>query len=94
MRTIWKAILDLQDVQNHGGHAICKTEMPMGSKVIMVKEQFDNICVWYQCDSLNKKEVRSFEIVGTGHECPRHGDYLGSAVLQGGNYVFHIFEVV
>jgi len=86
-RTIWKAVLQPADVQ--------QIEVPFGAELLCAREQFEQICVWFRCDPTAEKELRSIAIVGTGHDAPgNEGRYLGTASLQGGALMFHVFERV
>jgi hypothetical protein len=86
MKTIWKFVLDPEDLE---------VSMPAGAQILTVREQgVDRICAWALVDpNEGKKELRSFNVYGTGHVvegCP--GRYLGAAMLNGGSLVLHVFE--
>jgi hypothetical protein len=53
--------------------------------------QHDQITVWAEVNTLNRECMRTLYIVGTGHKAPDHCDYVGSALMDGGRYVFHIY---
>jgi hypothetical protein len=85
MTTIWKATLQPLDMQS--------IMVPAGAEILCAREQFDRICIWYRCDPSAQLSPRNITVVGTGH--PSHnidGRYLGTAMLGGGQLVFHIFE--
>ena len=83
--TIWKATLKLADVQT--------IDVPEGAELLCAREQFEKICVWFRCDPSARKTQREIAIVGTGHPAPgNEGRYLGTASLQGGTLMFHVFE--
>lgn len=86
MLTIWKTALKLTDQQ--------EVLIPRGAEILCAREQFGAICIWFRCDSQAPKEPRHIAICGTGHPAPLQGEsrYLGTAVLDGGTYIFHIFE--
>lgn len=70
-------------------------QMPKGAEVLTVREQSEDICLWALVDPAAEKETRQFHSFGTGHkvdDLPMK--YVGSAHLQGGALVFHVFEVV
>ena len=81
--TIWKANLQPQDLQ-----AIM---VPEGAEFLCAREQFEHICVWYRCDPQAKLVEQRLAIVGTGYPDPEDGRYLGTASLQGGQLMFHVF---
>lgn len=83
IRTIWKAALEAADVQ--------EIQVPVGAEFLCAREQYERICVWFKCDPAAPKEWRKIAIVGTGHPAPADGRYLGTASLQGGNLMFHVF---
>lgn len=86
-RTIWKAVLQPTDAQ--------QIEVPAGAELLCAREQFEKICVWFRCDPAAPKEKRDIAIVGTGHAAPNgEGRYIGTASLQGGALMFHVFERV
>lgn len=83
--TIWKATLQPADIQ--------EIMVPFGAEMLCAREQFEHICVWYKCDPGNRLVPRRIAIVGTGNPAPEDdGRYLGSASLQGGQLIFHVFE--
>lgn len=84
MKTIWKATLKATDVQ--------AIEVPAGAELLCAREQHDLICVWFRCDPDQPKEQRPIAIVGTGHNAPDDGRYLGTASIYGGSLMFHVFE--
>lgn len=86
MRTIWKVVLKPTDVQH--------IEVPMGAELLYAREQFQNICIWYRCDPSQPKESRLIAICGTGHPAPDdEGKYIGTASLQGGALMLHVFAL-
>lgn len=84
MQTVWKAVLKPIEVQG--------IEVPKGAKMLSAHSQQEQICVWFLCDSEAPRETRTIAIVGTGHEAPTDGVFLGTAQLQGGVLQFHVFE--
>lgn len=84
--TIWKAILNPADLQT--------IDVPIGSEFLFAREQFEQICVWYRCDPNAAKRPVKIAICGTGHTAPEreNGKYLGTACLQGGALMFHVFQ--
>lgn len=84
--TIWKFIL---------AGAVNDVEMPNGARVIEVHEQHGQICVWAWVDPAARRVTRRLVVVGTGHAAPENeleAAYVGSAHLQGGAFVFHVFD--
>ena len=91
MKTIWKySILS----GNRDGVSV-ELLMKRGAKILYVAEQDGDICLWAMVDVEEEDVKRYFDVVGTGrkiHEGVKH-EYVGSAQVMGGKYVFHIFEV-
>lgn len=87
MRTIWKYELEVTRRQD--------IEMPKGSVILSLHVQGGIPCIWVECDPDAEKELRSFEIKGTGHAIEQgvNRRYIGSFQLRGGNYVGHLFEL-
>lgn len=83
-RTIWKALVGPEDE-----HEI---SVPIGAEMLCAREQGDDVCVWFRCDPHAQKERRIIYVIGTGHPCPPHARYLGTASLQSGALMFHVFE--
>lgn len=83
---VWK--YPLADVVND-------VEMPAGAAVLMVAEQHGKICLWAKVSPDAERVIRRFQVVGTGHaELGGTETYLGSALVNNGNFVFHVFEAV
>lgn len=83
MKTTWKFTLQPE----------CSIEMPVGSEILSVREQKETICLWALVDPSAPKETRRFVAFGTGHDIPDESlSFVGTAHLQGGALVFHIFE--
>jgi hypothetical protein len=83
--TVWKAALRPVEVQD--------IDVPAGAELLCAREQGNDICVWFRCDPNAASKKRRVAVVGTGHAAPSEGRYLGSALLGGGAFVFHVFEV-
>lgn len=84
-KTVWKATLKPANVQ--------PVQVPRGAEFLCAREQHEQICVWFRCDPAQPMEARDIAIVGTGNGAPdADGRYLGTASLQGGALMFHVFE--
>lgn len=86
MFTVWKAILKPTDIQD--------IEVPENAELLTVREQFEQICIWYKCNPDNPMTTRRIAIVGTGHAAPEGARYVGTGFLHGGQLVLHVFERV
>lgn len=84
MKTVWKYKLDSRSV----------LAMPMGSQILTVHEQEGKVCLWALVEPDMEYETRKFVIIGTGQalsEKPYR--YIGTTYLEGGAFVFHVFEI-
>jgi len=67
--------------------------MPEGAEILCAREQHEEVCIWFKCDPNKPPVPRKIIVIGTGHQHPEiDGRYLGTASLQGGTYMFHVFE--
>jgi len=70
-------------------------EMPRGAQILSAQAQHGELCIWAAVDPSQPTETRHFNVVGTG--CPfnmEHQRYIGTAQLEGGFLVLHVFEAV
>ena len=85
MDTIWKFELEIIDEQ--------MVEMPEGAIILAVQAQYDKPWLWARVNPHAKPTQRKIMTHGTGHEVPETtGSHLGTYQIQGGRYVFHVFE--
>lgn len=85
MTTIWKNELSLHSVQD--------ISIPENAELLSAREQgLNKVCVWFRCDPNAKLKARRIVLIPTGGEAPTDGKYLGTAHLQGGVFVLHVFE--
>jgi len=80
---IWKTTLEPKHRQ--------VVSLPKGANILCVGNQNELICLWFQCDPV-QGEDRVIVIVGTGHEINFDGKYIGTCFMQGGMFVYHVFE--
>lgn len=88
MYSIYKYPLNLTDEQI--------VSMPVGSKILSVQVQREQICLWAQVDTSpsGPAELRSIQIIGTGHPVEDFSASHFIGTVQLGRLVFHIFENV
>ncbi len=67
-------------------------EMPRGAEVLTAQVQHGVVCLWARVDTRMPMELRRFVIIGTGHD-GADGKYVGTVQMDGGDFVFHVFEV-
>ncbi len=70
--------------------------LPVGSQILCVKTQGDQVCIWAKVDPDETQfTMRSFLIVGTGHDIPKASiQYLDNVLLLKDNLVLHVFEIM
>ena len=68
--------------------------MPLESEILTVQVIQEEAFVWALVNPESLDTVRTFRIVGTGHEFEDSGQckYIGTFQLRGGALVFHVFE--
>ena len=67
-------------------------DLPVGSSVLKIDQQRDEIKMWVLKPNGENKERRIFRVYTPGMDVPMGLDYLGSALLENGTFVFHVFE--
>lgn len=84
MKTIWKYKVD----------AVSEIQIPAGSKVVNVSGQHGEVCIWAEVSqSASNVELRKFRVIGTGQTIQSDAEYVGTAMLHNGDYVFHVYEI-
>ena len=82
---IWKFELPLEgDI---------KIKMPIDTEMLCVQLQRGTPCLWVECDSESPRVHWNFAWVGTGHETPEIGIYVGTVQLTGGDLVLHLYDM-
>lgn len=84
---VWKQELALVDTQD--------VVVPMHAEFLCACEQHNTICIWFRFEEGYEKHptTRTIKIVGTGNPGPSaEGRYLGTASLNEGRFMFHVFE--
>ena len=88
-RTIWKF-----PINPYSNYSIM---MPVGAKVLTIKTQHGQPCIWAMVDPEAPLEERFFYIHGTGvlfADCLEDSkSYLGTFFLEEESLVFHVFEI-
>jgi hypothetical protein len=66
--------------------------LPVESNVLHIGEQGGGLFMWCEISLDGANALRTFDVVGTGHDFDPGGKYLGSAVM-GSGLVWHAYEV-
>ena len=83
MTTIWKYTIT---------PSVLFYSMPEGSKILIAKEQNNEVCLWAEVDPNRPVEMRKIMIYGTGHPIPQEPqEYVGTAHLHNGALVLHVY---
>lgn len=86
MKAVWKYEFSFDDQQSH--------LMPRDAEILFFGNQNEMPCLWVRVEldpRAEDKTLRTFIIRGTGHP-DADGKYIGTALFNGGNLVFHCFE--
>ena len=72
--------------------------MPVNAEILTIQMQDNGATIWAIVDNEKQKELRYFEVFGTGHLMPILDDteyrvYTGTIQMYGGDLVFHFFEL-
>lgn len=84
MKTIWKFQLGLTANQT--------LMMPKDAKILCAQTQNDIPQLWALVESDNTEEERFIEIYGTGHKVLEKRKYISTIQLEGGSFIYHVFE--
>ncbi len=71
-----------------------KIEGRVGMRYASVQNQRGEVTIWFLADVDAPRETRHLRCFVTGYEeTPGFDAYIGTAQLDGGDYVVHVFEV-
>lgn len=83
MKTIHKYVLS---------DAVNSVSTYEGARFLHADNQREQITVWAEVHTLARECMRTLHVVGTGGEVPIGARYVGSALMVGGDFVFHVYE--
>ncbi len=66
--------------------------MKAGARVVAVDNQHEHVTLWAETDDEAEPATLIFYVVGTGWDVPSNCDHRGTAILLGGQYVWHVYE--
>lgn len=86
MRTVWKYEIPM--------HGVAQFELliPVPAKVVHVEMQGITPTMWIELNPESPSFPKHFSIVGTGHQIPVNAAHVGSWQMEGGRFVFHLYE--
>lgn len=68
--------------------------MPKGAKILSLQMNNKMPCIWAIVNPNAEKEVRKFNIYGTGHNITEDDlKYIGTFQMHNDMLVFHLFEI-
>ena len=71
----------------------CEVQMPRDAQILTMELQHGTPCIWARVDPTQEMVTRTFVMYGTGHPINDGAlEYVGTFQLEGGNFVFHVFE--
>ncbi len=69
--------------------------MPSGANILCAQVQNETLCLWASVDPKEKSiDIHTIRIIGTGHPAPDLDElhYIGTAQMNDGSLVWHVFE--
>jgi hypothetical protein len=70
-----------------------EVEMPPGAKLLHVAEQRNRPTLWAACDPMTPATMRRMvRVVMTGEPEPADAQYVGTVILEGGDFVVHVYD--
>lgn len=67
--------------------------MPIGAKILTVQVQHKTPCLWVEVDTSKVTKLVTIYTHGAGHEVHEMASkYIGTYQLQGGTFVFHVYQ--
>lgn len=92
MRTVWKFPVPVNVLS---ASFTTMHSIPDGAKLLHVREQGDNLVMWFEVDPEAPPLRRGFQLHGTGHPTIRPGlEYVGTGIFANGELVLHLYEAV
>ena len=86
-KAIWKYPLKVEAQQS--------IEMPIGAEILCVQMQGEQPFLWAKVTPNGWPIKKTIVIHPTGHEFEEYpGRYIGTFQMQGGLYVWHVYEAI
>lgn len=84
MRTIYKQKLEVIGYQ--------EIKVPTGSTPLHIGTQFNDVCIWYECDPTGDLVPMKIHCFGTGHKIgPEVLVYISTVKLHDDSLVLHFY---
>lgn len=62
-----------------------------GAEFIHAANQYEQITVWAEVNTLERECLVKLHVVGTGGQVPPDTRHVGSVLMAGGDFVFHVY---
>lgn len=86
-KVIWKYPIKVEAQQS--------IEMPIGAEILCVQMQGEQPCLWAKVSPDGWPRAKTIVIHPTGHEFEDYaGRYIGTFQMQGGMYIWHVYEAI
>lgn len=71
-------------------------DIPKNAKILCAMNQYNELCIWAEVNPEAETEERVIEVFGTGHtisyDIGTERKYISSVSLDGGLFIFHVYE--
>lgn len=84
MQVVWKKILE-------ANAPVQTISVPQDAEFLCAREQHNQISIWFRANPDAPKVDRTIHVVATGYQEAPKGQYLGTALLNSGEFVLHVF---
>jgi hypothetical protein len=90
VKTVWKYAID------PAAGPTGWFNIPKGARFLHCADQYGQVALWFEVPPVGGPfDSRQFRLVGTGFaEVDAEFTYLGTVLLQGGQLVLHVYEVL
>ncbi len=73
-------------------HSSHKVLMPFGAEILSLQVQRGEITIWALCSETGTPGMRCFSLYETSQKVDGKGKFVGTALLNDGYYVLHVFD--
>lgn len=85
----------METIYKYGISTETELELPTGSEILHVEEQYGLPYIWVFHDTDKQKIKRKFKVFATGEEFPSDltFKFIGTFLLRNRGLVFHLYEI-
>ena len=62
-------------------------------KFLHIEFQYDHLCVWAEVNTDRPPKTYELRVFGTGFPLDNESIYIGTALTEGGTFVFHVYYI-